>query len=341
MPRPARWSRPRRRRCPRRRAAYATGTTASRGSATPRSCCGACTRSASTRRPTTSSTSSATSSPRRARTSCRSCTGSAARPSSRSRRSTTSPATRTRGRCASATARTTSASTTCGARCSTRSGCTRSRATGSPSRRGRSSSSRSKTRSATGASRTAPPPWREPARGIWEARGEPRHFTSSKLMCWVACDRGARLARLREDSKRAARWQDAADEIHADICANAIDERGVFCQHYDTDALDASCLLIPLVRFLPPDDERVKETVNAIDRELTEHGLVLRYRVSETDDGLVGEEGSFAICSFWLVSALAEIGESTRARALCERLLSFASPLGLFAEEIDANSGRH
>jgi GH15 family glucan-1,4-alpha-glucosidase len=183
--------------------------------------------------------------------------------------------------------------------------------------------------------------WADPDRGIWEVRGEPRHFTSSKLMCWVALDRGARLAEMREELDLAARWQEIADEIHADICTNAVDERGVFCQHYDTDALDASCLLIPLVRFLPPDDERVVATVNAIDRELTEQGLVLRYRVSETDDGLVGEEGSFAICSFWLVSALAEIGETARARALCERLLGFASPLGLFAEEIDANSGRH
>jgi GH15 family glucan-1,4-alpha-glucosidase len=183
--------------------------------------------------------------------------------------------------------------------------------------------------------------WREPDRGIWEVRGEPRHFTSSKLMCWVACDRGARLARLREDSAKAARWQATADEIHADICANAIDERGVFCQHYETDALDASCLMIPLVRFLPTDDERVIATVNAIDEELTENGLVLRYRVSETDDGLVGEEGSFVICSFWLVSALAEIGESARARSMCERLLAYASALGLFAEEIDPHSGRH
>jgi alpha,alpha-trehalase len=172
-------------------------------------------------------------------------------------------------------------------------------------------------------------------------RGEPRHFTSSKLMCWVACDRGARLARLREDSTRAGRWQEAADEIHADICTNGVDERGVFVQHYDTTALDASCLMIPLVRFLPPDDPRVIATVNAIDEELTEQGLVLRYKVSETDDGLVGDEGSFAICSFWLVSALAEIGQTPRARALCERLLGFASPLGLFAEEIDATSGRH
>jgi GH15 family glucan-1,4-alpha-glucosidase len=183
--------------------------------------------------------------------------------------------------------------------------------------------------------------WREPDRGIWEVRGEPRHFTSSKLMCWVACDRGARLARLREDSARAARWQAAADEIHEDICTNGVDDRGVFTQHYETDALDASCLLIPLVRFLPVDDERVIATVNAISEELTEHGLVLRYRVENTDDGLVGDEGSFAICSFWLVSALAEIGEPGRARALCEKLLGFASPLGLYAEEIDETSGRH
>ncbi|MEA2320956.1 MAG: alpha,alpha-trehalase [Solirubrobacteraceae bacterium] len=183
--------------------------------------------------------------------------------------------------------------------------------------------------------------WREPDRGIWEVRGEPRHFTSSKLMCWVACDRGARLARLRQTEDNAERWQAAADEIHADICANAVDARGVFCQHYETEALDASCLLIPLVRFLPPDDERVIATVNAIDEELSEHGLVLRYRVEETDDGLVGEEGAFAICSFWLVSALAEIGETARARDMCEKLLGFASSLGLYAEEIDAHSGRH
>jgi GH15 family glucan-1,4-alpha-glucosidase len=115
----------------------------------------------------------------------------------------------------------------------------------------------------------------------------------------------------------------------------------VFRQHYDTDALDASTLLVPLVRFLPPDDERVRSTVLAIDDELTEHGLVLRYRPEETDDGLHGEEGSFTICSFWLVSALSEIGEADRARDLCERLLAAASPLGLFAEEIDADSGRH
>jgi GH15 family glucan-1,4-alpha-glucosidase len=115
----------------------------------------------------------------------------------------------------------------------------------------------------------------------------------------------------------------------------------VFTQHYDTDALDASVLLMPLVRFLPPDDPRIKATILAIAEELTDYGLVLRYRVSETDDGLAGEEGTFTICSFWLVSALVEIGELERARDLCERLLTYASPLGLYAEEIDARTGRH
>ena len=183
--------------------------------------------------------------------------------------------------------------------------------------------------------------WREPDRGIWEVRGEPQHFTSSKVMCWVACDRGARLARLREDHERSEHWQLEADLIHADICEHGIDDRGVFCQHYDTAALDASCLLIPLVRFLPPDDERVVATVNAIADELTINGLVQRYKIEETDDGLAGEEGTFAICSFWLVSALAEIGQHDRARSLCEKMLGFASSLNLYAEEIDARSGRH
>ena len=183
--------------------------------------------------------------------------------------------------------------------------------------------------------------WREPDRGIWEVRGDPKHFTSSKLMCWVAADRGARLARIRNDERMATRWEAAAAEIHADICANGVDERGVFVQHYETDALDASLLMMPLVRFLPPDDPRIRATVLAIADELTENGLVLRYRVGETDDGFASEEGTFTICSFWLVSALAEIGEIARARGLCEKLLSFASPLALYAEEIDAATGRH
>jgi GH15 family glucan-1,4-alpha-glucosidase len=160
-------------------------------------------------------------------------------------------------------------------------------------------------------------------------------------LCWIAADRGARLAELRGDRDTAARWRAAADEIHADVLANGTDDRGVFCQHYDTTALDASVLLIPLLGFLPPDDSRVRATVLAIADELTEHGLVLRYRVEETDDGFSGEEGTFTICSFWLVSALTEIGEVARARALCTKLLSHASPLLLYAEEIDPHSGAH
>lgn len=183
--------------------------------------------------------------------------------------------------------------------------------------------------------------WRAPDRGIWEVRGEPQHFTASKIMCWVALDRGVRLARMHDSPATADKWQTIADEIHADICANGVDERGVFVQRYGGTALDASLLLAPLVRFLPPDDPRIRATVLAIADELTENGLVLRYRVEETDDGLSGEEGSFTICSFSLVSALVEIGEVQRAHALCERLLSYASSLGLYAEELDPATGRH
>jgi GH15 family glucan-1,4-alpha-glucosidase len=183
--------------------------------------------------------------------------------------------------------------------------------------------------------------WPHPDQGIWEARGEPKHYVSSKLMCWVALDRGARLAEVYGDPELAQRWQATADEIRADILDRGVSERGVFRQHYDADSLDASTLLIPIVRFLPSDDPRLRATVLAIADELTEHGLVLRYRVDETDDGLSGKEGTFAICSFWLVSALSEIGEPERARRLCDRLLSLSSPLQLYAEEIEADTGRH
>jgi GH15 family glucan-1,4-alpha-glucosidase len=183
--------------------------------------------------------------------------------------------------------------------------------------------------------------WRDPDQGIWEVRGPAQHFTSSKVLCWVAADRGCKLAKLRGDLDQAARWQRGAEEIHADVCEHGIDARGVFCQHYATEALDASALLIPLLGFLPPDDPRSRATVLAIADELTIDDLVLRYRVEETDDGFSGEEGTFTICSFWLVSALTEIGEVERARALCTKLLSYASPLQLYAEEIDAHSGLH
>ena len=160
-------------------------------------------------------------------------------------------------------------------------------------------------------------------------------------MCWVALDRGCRLADRIGDEDRFSRWTKVADEIRQDILERGVSDRGVFRQHYETDALDASTLLVPLVRFLPPDDERVVNTVKAIDEELTEYGFVLRYRVDETDDGLHGEEGTFLICSFWHVSALSEIGEAQKAREKCERLLTLAGPLGLYAEEFDARTGRH
>jgi GH15 family glucan-1,4-alpha-glucosidase len=182
--------------------------------------------------------------------------------------------------------------------------------------------------------------WRQPDCGMWEVRGEPQHFTSSKVFCWAAADRGAKLARIRGDVDRAQRWQAAADEIHADVLAHALDERDVFTAHYGATTLDASALLIALLGFLPPDDKRVRETVLAIADELSEDDLVLRYRPEETDDGLASREGSFTMCSFWLVSSLVMIGELDRARSLCEKLLSYASPLHLYAEEIDPHTGR-
>jgi GH15 family glucan-1,4-alpha-glucosidase len=182
--------------------------------------------------------------------------------------------------------------------------------------------------------------WRDPDQGIWEARGKPQHYVSSKLMCWVALDRAAKLAAIRGAPDLESEWQKTADEIKADILEHGL-RGGVLRQHYETDALDASTLLAAVFGFLPADDERLRGSVLAIADELTENGYVLRYRTDETDDGLSGKEGTFLICSFWLVSALAVIGELQRARDLMERLLRIASPLGLFAEEYDADTGRH
>ena len=183
--------------------------------------------------------------------------------------------------------------------------------------------------------------WKEPDQGIWEVRGDPQHFTASKVMCWVAASRGADLAEERGDDERAKRWRAGADEIKADVLAKDVSKRGVFRQHDETDGLDASLLLLPIMGFLPPDDKRIKATVLAIADELTEDGLVLRYKVEGTDTGFEGKEGTFTICSFWLVSTLAMIGETERAHALCQKLLSFAGPLQLYAEEIDTSTGEH
>jgi alpha,alpha-trehalase len=183
--------------------------------------------------------------------------------------------------------------------------------------------------------------WREPDQGIWEARGKPQHYVSSKLMSWVALDRAAKLAAIRDDSAAEAEWTETAKEIHADILENGVSDRGVLRQHYDTDALDASTLLAPLFGFLPGDDERMHNTVQAIADELTENGFVLRYRTDETDDGLAGKEGTFLICSYWLVSAQVVVGEVEEANSLMERLLRIASPLGLYAEEFEVERARH
>jgi alpha,alpha-trehalase len=182
--------------------------------------------------------------------------------------------------------------------------------------------------------------WRNPDQGIWEARGKPQQYVSSKLMCWVALDRAAKLAEIRGDPTLHETWQATADEIRGDILEHGVRD-GVLRQHYETDALDASTLLAAIFGFLPGDDETLHKSVLAIANDLTEDGFVLRYKTDETDDGLSGKEGTFLICSFWLVSALAVIGEQQAARDLMERLLRVSSPLGLYAEEFDAATGRH
>jgi alpha,alpha-trehalase len=183
--------------------------------------------------------------------------------------------------------------------------------------------------------------WRDPDQGIWEARGKPQHYVSSKLMCWVALDRASKLAQIRGDPGAAATWRATADKIRTDVLAHGVSARGVLRQHYETDALDASTLLAGSFEFLAHDDKRLRNTVLAVSDELTESGFVLRYRPDETDDGLSGREGTFLICSFWLVSAFAIVGEMQRARDFMDRLLRIASPLGLYAEEYDPATGRH
>jgi len=183
--------------------------------------------------------------------------------------------------------------------------------------------------------------WKEPDQGIWEARGKPQQYVSSKLMCWVAMDRASQLAGIRGEPDLQASWGGIAAEIKADILAHGLNSDGVLRQHYDTDSLDASTLLAAIFGFLPGTDERLHASVLAIAEQLTEHGFVLRYRTNETDDGLSGKEGTFLICSFWLVSALAIVGEMQQARDMLERLLKIASPLGLYAEEFDVVAARH
>jgi GH15 family glucan-1,4-alpha-glucosidase len=178
--------------------------------------------------------------------------------------------------------------------------------------------------------------WRKPDDGIWEARGPQRHYTYSKVMAWVVFDRAVRLAERFELDAPLERWSQVRDEIHKEVCERGYDrERRTFTQYYGSQELDASVLNIPLVGFLPGDDERVGGTIDAVWRELGRDGFVSRYSTAITDDGLPGDEGQFLACSFWLVNALARNGRVDEARALFERLTGLANDLGLLAEEYD------
>jgi alpha,alpha-trehalase len=185
---------------------------------------------------------------------------------------------------------------------------------------------------------TAARRWRETDSGMWEMRGEPRHHLSSKVLCWTALDRAVKLAPQLGDLAKTEEWRAARDDIRAAVLERGWSEkRGAYAQSFDSDELDAAQLLMPILGFLPATDERMRSTIEAIARELTEDGLVLRYRndAGLNADGLTGEEGTFVICSFWLVSALAKAGEVERAEALFDQLVGYANDLGLLAEEID------
>ena len=184
--------------------------------------------------------------------------------------------------------------------------------------------------------------WRERDSGMWEMRGEPRHHLSSKVLCWTALDRALELAPGLGEFARPDHWGAEREAIAYAILERGWSEkRGSYAQAFDSDELDAAVLLMPLVGFLPATDKRMRATIEAIARDLTEDGLVLRYRNTEgiNADGLEGEEGTFVICSFWLVSCLARAGEVERAKQLFDRLTGYANDLGLLAEEVDAASG--
>jgi GH15 family glucan-1,4-alpha-glucosidase len=177
---------------------------------------------------------------------------------------------------------------------------------------------------------------------MWEMRGEPRHHVSSKVLCWVALDRAIALAPQLGEHANLEHWTAERDQIREAILTRGWSEtRQAYAQSFDSDELDAAQLLMPIFGFLPATDERMRSTIDAIARDLTEDGLVLRYRnqAGMNADGLSGEEGTFVICSFWLVSALAKAGELDRAEELFDKLVSYANDLGLLAEEIDTASG--
>ncbi len=183
--------------------------------------------------------------------------------------------------------------------------------------------------------------WKRADKGIWEVRGGSKQFTHSKLMAWVAYDRGIKAVEDFGLSGPVESWKAMRESIRAEILAHGWSEkRRSFVQHFGGESLDASLLLIPLVGFLPPEDPRVVATIDAIRRDLVEDGLVLRYRTDETDDGLRGSEGTFLVCSFWLADALCMTGRIDEAQALFERMLDLRNDLGLLAEEYHPGLGR-
>jgi GH15 family glucan-1,4-alpha-glucosidase len=186
--------------------------------------------------------------------------------------------------------------------------------------------------------------WQKPDEGMWEVRGGRKHFTHSKMMAWVAFDRAVKLVEecgCAADEHR-ERWQRIRDQVHAEVCERGYNvEKKAFTQYFGSDALDASLLLMPLTGFLPITDERVRGTIEAIERELVQDGLVLRYRPQEEKvDGLPGREGVFLPCSFWLADCLHLLGRKKEARELFERLLNLRNDLGLLSEEYDPREKR-
>ncbi|MEV4555449.1 glycoside hydrolase family 15 protein [Kitasatospora sp. NPDC049285] len=187
--------------------------------------------------------------------------------------------------------------------------------------------------------------WREPDEGLWEVRCERRHFTHSKVMAWVAADRAVRMAEATGLPAPVDRWRALRDQVHADVCAHAVDpRRGVFVQSYGARELDAATLFVATTGFLPPDDPRVVRTVEAVQSGLEHGGLVRRYapdgQAAHRGDGLPGDEGAFLACSFWLADALAVIGRPDQARELFGRVVALGNDLGLLSEQWDPASGR-
>ncbi len=183
--------------------------------------------------------------------------------------------------------------------------------------------------------------WEQPDRGIWEVRGEPKHFTYSKVMAWVAFDRAIQAAENFGLQGAVEQWRSVRDKIHEDVCQKSYNSQlGCFTQAYDSKELDASLLLIPQVGFLPATDPRVRGTIEAIEKHLMADGFVLRYRTQRVDDGLPAGEGAFLACSFWMVTALSMLGRNDDARNLFERLLNLRNDVGLLAEEYDPKAKR-